>query len=165
MMGAGLPGAGNPLEASCRVPMTYKVAPRHTASETSVLHNQHMKAVAYLLHFVRDQGGHCPFFPAFAAFDFFFASSLNSIFFTCSGTKGGKRVDAWFALSSLVRELCSVCGAAFTWISSVAAPLSALIRMKKEAKSSGVDRTTWYMRAMYLYAVGKDDTQADLQHM
>ena len=37
MMGAGLPGAGNPLEASSADDLQ-GVAPRHTASETSVLY-------------------------------------------------------------------------------------------------------------------------------
>ena len=40
-------------------------------------HNQHLCEAK--------RGGHWPFFAAFAAFDFFFASSLNSILFTCSG--------------------------------------------------------------------------------
>ena len=105
--------------------------------ERTVLHHPHTSAVSVM----RDQGGHWPFLPAFAAFDFFLASSLNSIFLTCSGSHEGERVDAWVASSPLVGELCSVC-AVLAWMSNVAAPLSALIRMKKEAKSSGVDRTT-----------------------
>ena len=43
-------------------------------------------------------------------------------------------------------HVCSACACAGrAWISSVAAPLSALIRMKKEAKRSGVDSTTWHV--------------------
>ena len=41
-----------------------------------------------------------------------------------------------------------MCMCVCTWISSVAAPLSALIRMKKEAKRSGVDSTTWHVHGV-----------------
>ena len=60
---------------------TTTVGGGHTTNsvQPNAIRNQH------LCEAKRGGAGHWPFFPAFAAFDFFFASSLNSIFFTCSG--------------------------------------------------------------------------------